>query len=393
MKEYSTESFELDIDDLFYYIYYTNPISLRKIKIQLNKSIKSIYERMNAKDFESACERWAHLINVCPSLSELVPEMDDWLADYVAELEDMLDAIVEGAIASNNQSLKVAMKLMKQLHVAGQNYESYILHSVAEMAHHPEVLSFIVEFINEVSPKLSSFDQQQLYALALEVISKHDESLLPSFLEQHQDHKEVIAFQLNRLLEKGEFQEARLILERVIEKHPSFTPKLAGVYEDLGEYDKATTIYVELFKDGYFFTVEDFKCICKKRFTQIYEALKRAYYEDDSYNSVLYLEVVEHEKDFEELLRFVTKKRYLIERYASKLFSIYPDEVVEIYRASILGQAEISKTRSDYKYLCDELRKFKEFASNEQMSEIIYHLIRKYPRRKVMIELLQQVDG
>ncbi len=104
------------------------------------------------------------------------------------------------------------------------------------------------------------------------------------------------------------------------------------------------------------------------------------------YADTIYLQIIEEENDLNELLYYVKKNPFIVERYAEKLMDTFPDEVISIYKAHIQQAAESANNRKQYKVVCNILKKYKQVAGGEKQRELILELSARYAKRPAFLE-------
>jgi len=99
------------------------------------------------------------------------------------------------------------------------------------------------------------------------------------------------------------------------------------------------------------------------------------------------------EEWWDRLLELVKKSPDLItiDHYEKHLSKQYTDEIVELYAAGILKYMENSMGRDHYKNACRYIRKIIKLGSRDKANEIISHLRNVYPRRKALMEELNNI--
>lgn len=95
-------------------------------------------------------------------------------------------------------------------------------------------------------------------------------------------------------------------------------------------------------------------------------------------------------KDFLELV-YNWPSFYRIEHAEKYMANIYPVDLADLYRECILADLERTSDRSHYQQMCQYIKRIIKLGAKKQALQLIEQLKKLYPRRKAMIEELNDV--
>mgnify|MGYP003367138589 CR=1 FL=1 len=93
----------------------------------------------------------------------------------------------------------------------------------------------------------------------------------------------------------------------------------------------------------------------------------------------------------DELLKYCQQKNEAIVLYHDLLIDLYPEEVELIFRQLILDKASIAKNRSQYHHVCELIRHMAFACDSEGPYDLVDELIELYPRKRLFVEMLQEI--
>lgn len=144
----------------------------------------------------------------------------------------------------------------------------------------------------------------------------------------------------------------------------------------------------ELLFDGNFEYYWDLKELASENHTSFYEQLKQ---ELAAENGRMYLQLIEAEKDVDAILVYVRQKPSVIEEYMRYLMESHELEVVHLFATNVKMIAKGSASRSQYKGVCQILRRFRKIGGNEACASLVEELKVLYKRRPAFMDELSKL--
>ena len=99
-----------------------------------------------------------------------------------------------------------------------------------------------------------------------------------------------------------------------------------------------------------------------------------------------YLHILDNEKEYDAMLRIITKNHYYIRHYAKKLFPHNPKETTKLYQEYILSQANAAINRNQYKKVCDHLKEYAKICGKDAGLDLATTLLLTFRRKPAFVE-------
>lgn len=105
----------------------------------------------------------------------------------------------------------------------------------------------------------------------------------------------------------------------------------------------------------------------------------------------IYLRLIAEHNDVAEMMEFVRLNPAVIEHYASVLLDHYTEEINQLYRAHIMSIAASASNRSNYRKVCEVIKRYKKLVGKEASSTLVAELKEKYPKRTAFLDELNRI--
>ncbi|MBQ8993597.1 MAG: SWIM zinc finger family protein, partial [Turicibacter sp.] len=363
---------------------YLTGYAIEKLVCELQGLLNEI---KNASSYRLMIEKVLLLREECEGMIGYIDDLEGVFSEFLGELHSNLQNLIFLTMDEMKEDDVIFSLLMQRLEAKETDIDFELLDLVSEYGVQPKkfevIISHIKKNVNHMNPKT----QETLYKKWYELLLTYQEDRVDAFLTEYQHVFILKGFQVKRLVEKQRYNEAiPLILELEKKDRDYWRRYRYQVYEQMGAEDKMLALAEELFLEGDFSYYLKLKNLAKEPFNKIYPILK----EKISSRS-LYLKMIEYEHDVKAMLAYVKEDLSYIERAASLLWDTHETEVITLYETLIKQELIKARDRVGYRRICLMLQKFRHFTTGEAYLNLINHLIKKYPRRRALIEELQRL--
>ena len=159
-------------------------------------------------------------------------------------------------------------------------------------------------------------------------------------------------------------------------------------YQQMNSRKEQITLGRELLFGGEFDYYWDLKELAADDFPSFYEGLKN---ELEPENNRVYLQLIEAEKDVDAMLRYVRANPSHIETFLKYLMDDHEEEAIHLFTIHIKNMADRTNNRSQYKGICQMLRRFKKIGGRERQIHLVEELQVQYKRRPAFIDELSKL--
>lgn len=164
-----------------------------------------------------------------------------------------------------------------------------------------------------------------------------------------------------------------------------------NAYKKLSLKEEQERLSKELLFDGNFEYYKELKELVTGDKRAFYDNLKQELKDNNHWPiSKIYLELIVHENDLDEIIEYVRKYPWNIEEYANMLKEKFKDEVIDLYIKHIKKKADNSSNRKEYQRVCQILKRYKKIAGVKKQEELINELATMYRRRPAFIDELSK---
>ncbi|MDZ5473296.1 hypothetical protein SM124_16380 [Bacillus sp. 31A1R] len=211
--------------------------------------------------------------------------------------------------------------------------------------------------------------------------SSFRELLLNKFIQEENYHKVI------EVAKKGEVQDKQYL--GLVSKWKKYR---YDAYKFLLLIEEQRNLAKELLLKGDFNYYQELKELASENQSEFYANLKKELKTGEGRATTdIFLKIIEHENDLEELLEFVKNNPRLVEVYAEKLVKLYEDEVINIYKRFIETVASHASNRRDYQGVCQKIKKFKKIAGKTKQVDLVKELMGLYVKRPAFMDELGKV--
>lgn len=156
-------------------------------------------------------------------------------------------------------------------------------------------------------------------------------------------------------------------------------------YKQLKSRDAQMRIGRELLIGGDFEYYQDLKALAGDDWIASYEELKKELAEK---NSMMYIQLIEHENDVDAILEYVREYPSTIEGYLLYLLESHAEEAVRLFEKHVKESAGNAFNRNQYKDVCQVLKRYAKTAGREAQMILIEELKQTYKNRPAFLDEL-----
>jgi len=255
--------------------------------------------------------------------------------------------------------------------------------------------------------RMSEYTQEQALEIKLEVMEKLGDSAetIQNFLKQHLHLHRIRQKVVQQLIDAGDFDAANTLCIEAIKRYTNQNyPGLVKEYREFlldiarksNNTDGVVRLSQELFLETREFQHYDLlKHTIKaetwpdfvKKLIQTIQTQADLWRKED-----LLAEIYVREEMWSALLKLAQPDKVsVITKYKNHLHSIYPEECCDIYERVIHRDMDSATSRDGYKVCAELLARIRELGEEERAEIIKAALIKRYPKRRAMIEELNRI--
>lgn len=346
-------------------------------------------EIKNSSSYRLMIEKILLLREECEGIMAYIDDLEGVFSEFLGELHSNLQNLIFLTMDEMKEDEVVFSLLMQRLEAKEMDIDFELLDLVSEYGVQPKkfevIISYIKKNVNHMNPKT----QETLYKKWYELLLTYQEERVDAFLTEYEHVFVLKRFYVERLVEKQQYDEAIPLILELEKKDKDYWKRYRyQVYEQMKAEDKMLALAQELFLDGDFSYYLKLKNLAKGTFNKMYPMLK-----EKISSRALYLKMIEYEHDVDAMLAYVKEDLSYIEQVASLLWDTHETEVITLYETLIKQELLKARDRVGYRRICSMLQKFRHYTTDEAYLNLINHLIKKYPRRRALIEELQRLTG
>ncbi|QGU00416.1 hypothetical protein SYNTR_1822 [Candidatus Syntrophocurvum alkaliphilum] len=105
----------------------------------------------------------------------------------------------------------------------------------------------------------------------------------------------------------------------------------------------------------------------------------------------MYLKLILEENDLDALIEFVRDDPSRIEEFAYLLNDRFSEEVVDLYKIHIRTKANNSSKRTDYRGVCEILKRYRKIAGKDKQKDMVNELKINYKNKPAFIDELSKI--
>ncbi|KOR25187.1 SWIM zinc finger family protein [Clostridium sp. L74] len=350
------------------------------------------------------------LLNEAIEAFQYADDSDGYIGGLVTEIIDKV-----GEIIDNNKSLEIDLreKLFDKLIEESENevfyeWEDYkidILKIGAKFADIEKLRNKLISKIEYMidkngNNKNTKYIDENMLMILFDIINLYGtEEEADKFMKNNRKFASFRQLLINKYnQEKNYLKVIELALEgeRQDRKYDGLLIKWKEIrymaYKELSMKSEQKKLAKELLLDGDFNYYKELKELTTEDKKVFYNRLKLELKNKHGWHrKMIYLKIIEEEKDLDEIMEFVRKNPENIGKYASMLVDKFKNEVIEIYKKYIKSEAYHSSNRQEYNEVCTIIRGYKDIAGKENQQEIINELSILYKRKPAFMDELSKI--
>ncbi|MGO5066820.1 SWIM zinc finger family protein [Clostridium sp. LCP25S3_F8] len=350
------------------------------------------------------------LLNEAIEAFQYADDSDGYIGGLVTEIIDKV-----GEIIDNNKSLEIDLreKLFDKLIEESENevfyeWEDYkidILKIGAKFADIEKLRNKLISKIEYMidkngNNKNTKYIDENMLMILFDIINLYGtEEEADKFMKNNRKFASFRQLLINKYnQEKNYLKVIELALEgeRQDRKYDGLLIKWKEIrymaYKELSMKSEQKKLAKELLLDGDFNYYKELKELTTEDKKVFYNRLKlELKNKHGCHRKMIYLKIIEEEKDLDEIMEFVRKNPENIGKYASMLVDKFKNEVIEIYKKYIKSEAYHSSNRQEYNEVCTIIRGYKDIAGKENQQEIINELSILYKRKPAFMDELSKI--
>ncbi|MHC8515909.1 SWIM zinc finger family protein [Sporosarcina sp. ITBMC105] len=240
------------------------------------------------------------------------------------------------------------------------------------------------------------YSNEQIYNLLFEMIQTHgtvaeahkflhDKLDYPSFRERlmHIEWENGNSSRVLELALTGEKKDANY--RGLVTRWKKWRYK---AYKEMNMSEEQIQTGRELLFAGEFDYYWDLKELAADDFPSFYDHLKK---ELATSNQRMFLQLIEAENDVDSMLRYVQANPSSIEQFLKYLMDAHKEEAIRLFGTYIKEMADQTYNRSQYRGICQMLRRFKKIGGHIEQIRLIEELKELYKRRPAFIDELSKL--
>jgi hypothetical protein len=309
--------------------------------------------------------------------------------NHVNEVDDKLFSLI--LLESNNPVLKEWVEFRVDL-------IEISLGLIDDNKRRTQLIDYIENLLYELDGE--SFYKEMLYQVLLKIFKKYDsDNKSLEFIKSNLQFSSFREKLIEKLTEQGDFYEIiKLCLEgeRKDEKFLGLISKWKNLrydaYKNLGLKEEQRNLARELLFKGEFYYYNELKSLFSYEWDNYYSKLIKDLKLEKGWKAEdIFVKIIVLEKDYDELLNYVSEHPMQIEQYAQLLSKKYKYEVVELYLNFLRKISQNSIDRRQYKVVCKSIKKFRKIADEEITNTLISELKEANKRRPAFIDELNKI--
>ncbi|MDQ0205000.1 SWIM zinc finger family protein [Pectinatus haikarae] len=374
------------------------------------KVLERIEIAIDCKDFLLAADLILSVINEMLKMTQFTDDSDGGITDILENAKALLTINIQSVKDKRERKLlfnKILTESKKKIYDGWPDERIALLKSCIDLADSPrqghtvETNLFMQTCQSEEPDIFNKYVYEKELLLKYQLLQKFDMKNTDSFLKENKAFAEIREILFNKLLCAKKYDEAESLVlegEKSDAKFLGLVIKWKQLRFKIYETEKITAkmrllAYELLIEYDCFEYYSKLKLLYaqkewQKKYVQIIAEIEKR-----GYAGQTYCQIVIQENDWQSLLKYTKHFPYRIIDYHKYLLKIYPREVHAIFMDFIMQSAASSIGRSDYKKLCRYLQMLCKADGRDTASLIKKQLSLKYPRRKALLEELENLSS
>jgi hypothetical protein len=381
----------------------------------VSSAVNDLLERAD-KSVETKNYRTAIFI-ACAVLEELTQALD-FVDDSNGDIGGCIDAAINVLLKISQQPIDD--KLRRELYIycikswqesifKGWDWHFTMLDIATELTDNEIDAKQIHVLLDEIKPNNTGWDliMQESQRIRVNLIRKIEgEEKASEFLEKNLSNSDFRKEIIERAIIEKDYKKAIILCEEGITIDDKEKPGLANTWRDflvmiyinLNDTDRINRIARYLFLESNREKKQYFDILKKQISSEKWEEFVGYLIKDISkknkwidYRSIAQIYIWEERWD--KLLEIVRNdcSLHTLDAYEKYLLHDYANELTDLYRTAILKEMQRANDRGQYQMICRYLRRMVKMGARETVNSIIRQLEATYPKRKALLEELQEI--
>lgn len=335
---------------------------------------------------------------------------DDSSGDIGYLAGDIIEFISEHVVLMDDLDLNLRKQIFNKLielidnniFADFEDYKNDILQICTEFADIKELRDRLVSKINYLISKApdDKYDNESMLQILFEIVEEYGtEEEAEKFIKDNIEFTSFREMLIDKYMEEKNYSKIiQLTLEGEKQdiSYAGLVYKWKKIrymaYKELQNKEEQEKLAKELLFHGNFEYYKELKELHKANVDEFYNNLKEELKSNGKmYVGGIYVEIILEENDLDELMEFVRNNPRDIELYADRLVGKFSDEVVDIYYKYIKEKSSHSSSRSEYRYVCEILKRYKKIAGMEKQIQLKNELSTLYKKRPAFVDELSKL--
>lgn len=352
-------------------------------------------------------------IHIYTALMEVMTETLQFCDDSNGFVGGIIDSSFEtlSHIASQNISEDIRKDLFdycifafNMKYYEGWNWHIDILHIAYKLETSEEEAEIIIKCLDKIK---GNYEIESAQYLKLEILKNYkDKTEVQKFIDEHINNTSIRRAEIEKAVKHNDFEKAIKLCKDGItydkNKRPGLVKdwynwllKIAQTQNNSAEIiEYARYLFIDNFRPE-----QDYYQILKKEINSnkwesfLEEIIKEITPKGNwKYNSLV-REIYINEKWWDKLYALVQQNTSLenIENNEKYLSKEYSAELIQLYSERIVKYIDRYMGRNHYQKACRYLRRMQKLGGKEEVNKLIKHFREKYPKRKALLDELNQV--
>jgi uncharacterized Zn finger protein len=385
---------------------------------QAAREIDTLLAQAEAMIGENKPERALPVLQaVIESLPEVLSHADDSAGELGGCMEaafDLLEKMAKEASADLRQTLfDYCLNQHNQPQYRGWDFGMDFLWQASELVDTPQQREALFAILDKIASSakerdfLSEHRSEHALRLKTDVMKRMGDppeaihALLLENVHLNLPRQQLVAL----YMEQKQYAAARKLCEEAINKYAGQYPGLVVQYQNLlleiarqtNDTESSIQVARDLLLQGHEF--DQYYTILKSLIKpDAWPAFRQQLILTIQKQSMVWLqgrwlgEIYRRDQMWPELLKLAQRSGLdVIEHYRKELHAHFPDEMCDLYEEIAVREMQRAGSRDQYRAVCSLLRRMMELEQPERAEELIERFKALYPRRRAMIEELNQI--
>ena len=323
---------------------------------------------------------------------------DGWIYDQVTDsILQVFDLCIH-EIDTKELAVQVTKFLLEKFKVYAKNKQDnvFLIEGATDLCQLAESKEMLLAFLDKFSKYEANPDlTEQLKFHIIEAVGSDEE--IQSFYKRTNLSDSFRSAIISTAIDRGDYEEALSLCADGIE-NPKSPPSYKKqwlleaftVHGILNNPIAQRSIAFELAVDGHMEEYQKLKALYQQDEQTWQEVIDDLIFvlEEKALRPYHYPIILEAEQRWSKLLVYCEQQHQPILRFGQALAPHYPFEVETLHTLLLLEQAELAKSREQYRGLAVIISRMRDLGYNEKADEMKAYLIEKYPRKKALHEEL-----